>query len=606
MLLILRTSVSGQGLEPGSDPFGKPYRPTIGTLRPLVHPSVPQAPALELARGFYAGLHGNRVSRPFDVVDKSQLDDAEALAQAGSDIRDLRRYYYWASVGCHYLLRIEIIDWSMMDDVDSLVVPGSQTKRLVRHKVATANLSARLTDVSTSKILFYENFDLVAGTRDYDLFRELPDSARAMRRLYAICAQKGGDLLRDFLPAVAVVAAPHQLEKDKLHSFLVNDAPVTAYCRKGTEFKVFALYKTYQTDNQTFHHGEQVGRAVKSSVYTWKFPKYDVRSGRKEMAAALGRDATLVCGRGEFPLPAFLPSAGRTSLALSDFRNNCHASQRNLRILQDGCLEQLVARSQLMDAVDRDIYDVLVQEQNLQQAMRQDASQGGVRIGSELLVTATLEYLDKRVDLERSAQVAAQAKGNGAGKGSSTTKAGPARPAVSVPSKYRYTASATVQLQVTDVSTGEILLTKRYQVAGSADLPYSEANTFRRYQAEEASFRNMSQQLGYGIWQDIRALALPPLPLLDIAERDKKGMPSVLLVGGGTQAGLSAGNALDLVQLVTETVNGIPMTRDLVIGQLKLRDCHPATSLCTIKGTLSSEAAQALSAGKVYCRLKKD
>ncbi len=594
----------GQGLEPGSDPFGKPYRPTVGTLRPLIHPSVPEAPAQELARGFYAGIHADRVSRPFDVVDKSQIDAAEAIAEAGAEIRDLRRYYYWASVGCQYLLRVEVIGWTMLDDVDSLQVPGRPDKRLVRHKVATANMSARLTDVATSKILLYENFDLVAGTRDYDLFRELPDSARAMRRLYALCAQKGGDLFRHFLPAVGVVTAPHRLEKDKLLSFLVNDAPVTAYCRKGTGFQVFALYRTYQAGDQTYHHGEQVGRAEKASDYTWKFPKYDVTNGKKDLAAALDKGATLVCGPGDFPLPAFLPSDGRTSLALLDFRNNCHASDRNLRLLQDACLEQLVARSQLLDAVDRDIYDVLVQEQRLQQATRQDATRGGIRIGSELLVSATLESLDKRVDLERSTP-AAPPKTGGGEKGTNA-KAPPAKAAVSVPSKYRYTSAASVRMQVTDVSTGEILFSKSYQVTGTATLPYQGANTYLRYRTEESSFREMARRLGTALWQDIRTFALPPLPVLDILETDKSGAPSTLLVGGGTQAGLSAGNTLDLVRLVTETVNGVRMTRDQVIGELRIREGFPATSRCTVKGALPVDTGTALAAGQLYCRLKKD
>ena len=147
LLLLIPVSSFSQGLESGNDPMGKPHRPVTGLLAPLINPKVPQELGKKLTVSFQRGMGGSSVSTPYGLVNKSKVEKAASYAvQTGASKKELRKYYYWASVGCQTLFRAEINSWKLEDDLDSIYTTTRAVRkfdRIAKYKVGSVNMTVR-------------------------------------------------------------------------------------------------------------------------------------------------------------------------------------------------------------------------------------------------------------------------------------------------------------------------------------------------------------------------------------------------------------------------------------------------------------------------------
>lgn len=546
---------------------------------------------------------------PYGLIDKKKILEAEALASKGASRKELRRF--WQSIiGCQYLMRLDINDWKLTDATDTTYT-YSRDRRIphpVRYKVASTNLSVRLTDVATSKILYYNNFDLSVATKDLNVDRNLPDSVRAVTGIMKLAQQKATMMMPGILSGISLVTGIHEEQKDKALSVMVNDAPLTAYCNKGEEFKVYAIHQTFQVQDQVFPHVSLVGTVEKAPDYTYLFPKYDVNQGKKEILKAFQSGATLICVKTGFPIPPYLPSPLRSSLIIDRVKNSTFASDYLARILEAGCLEMIANEHLLIDVADRDIYDEIEAERSIQQKTKADATQGGIGIGGEYIVHIDLVKLDRQARVTYKSPKPEQKEG--AGKNDKKEEKPSSRIKITVsdqhkvPDKIHYSVEGTLDVNVVSVATGEVIHTNIYPVKGQAEINYADKSELTKLQAETKAFRNMAQSFTSWLWRDIKYLVTPRLQVLKIEEK-KKGNVESVLINGGYFSGFLPGNTLEIMEETIEEVDGKPLTREVVIGTLKIRDVLAATSVCTIKDGLSDRIEAAVNHPGIFVRLVK-
>ncbi|MFN0212675.1 MAG: hypothetical protein ACKVT2_00345 [Saprospiraceae bacterium] len=624
----------------GDDPLGRPYRPLIGVLKTDVAPGISAKVAEQISISFINGLKniGGAIP-PYEVVEKKQLSTAVSLLKSGRSATELSNTKFWDDmVGVQYLLRLDINSLEMGIDEDSIYDEKKKFLRVDKYRIASANLTARLVDVATSKVLMFNNFDASGTTRGFEEFKTQTDSARAIMQLNKQVRAYANGMIHNVVAGAATVTGIHKESKGKAEEIILNNAPIIVPNREDG-LEVFAVLKTYTSNGQVFRDVEKIGKINKGKNFQISLRNFQVQRGEKKIAEHFKAGTTLICSAGGFPIGPFAPSEARTSLALQEFKNNASAPAKAQRILQDILSENAASRPLLLDIVDREIYDLVQKERELQQQRRSDATQAGISIGStyflnidllEFKNTSSLQYktiVEEKPLAAKSAVAASQApasktdkaagnqgtkdnKSQGTNQKIQTNQSKPVAASVKptpteqlqkrVPEKYVARATAKINVSLVSVKTGEIAFANAYGLYGEGSIPYNK-DKYDRVRSEEMAFRNLASTVAGYVWGDIQKNLTPRFQVLTIMETGKNGAET-LLVSGGSRSGFSDNMKVELVEIVTEEVDGQKIDRDVVIGDLKITEVRPETSVCSVKNGGKEIQTKIDSNARLYCR----
>lgn len=637
---VLTSGLQAQFVQ-GDDPLGRPYHPMVGVLKHEAAPGVPTKVAELISIAYFTGLKNpGGVTPPYGIVNKDQLSDAVRRLKKGSSIEDLRKSRFWDDmVGVQYLLRLDVNSFEMNVEEDSVYDEKNKFIRVDRHSVASSNLTARLVDVATSKVLMFNNFDVNGSTKGYTEYKTQTDSARALIQLNKQVRGAANGMIHGTVAGAALLTSLHEEHKGKAEAVILNNAPITAPAREDG-LQVYAVLKTYQVGDQTFRDAEKVGQINKGKNYQVSLRNFDVRKGEKKIAEFFAAGIPLICTTGSFPIGPFRPSEARGSLTLQDFKNTGAAPDKVLRILQDVLSETAASRPLLLDIVDRDIYDLIQKERELQQKTLSDATEAGISVGSSFYLnidllgfkkTSVLVY--KSVTEEKPSVAATTAQpvqtqpANPANNTGSTatplktdkTRAGttvapapntttPAKsPKVekitrSFPDKYEARADVKLKVSLVSVKTGELTFANTYSLFGEGSIPYNKVKSDQK-RCEEMAFRNLASLVSARVWADVQKSITPRFHLLEILETTKNGAETVL-ISGGQRAGFSDDMLVEVVEVTQEDVDGVKMDRELVIAELKITTLRPETSVCKVKSGGKELPNKITDKSRVYCRIK--
>lgn len=648
--LLLLAFLNGQSLlaqyDQGEDPLGRPNLPVIGVLKAEVAPGIQPKVAEQISISFTNGLKNvGGAPPPFTVVNKDQLSRAVAMLQKGESASDLKKTSYWDDmVGAQYLLRLDINSFEMAIDPDSIFDEKRKFVRVDKYQIASANLSVRLVDVATSKVLIFNNFDVSGTTRGFEEFKTQTDSARALMQLNKSIRGVANGMFHSQVAGAAKITAIHKESKGKAEEVILNNVPVI-FPNREDGLNVYALLKTYTVEGQVFRDAELVGVVNKGKSYQAGTRNFDVRKGEKKIAEHFAAGTPLVCMPGAFPLGPFSVSESRTSLALQEFKNTGAAPGKVQRILQDVLSETAASRPLLLDIVDREIYDLVQKERELQQKTRSDATQAGISFGSNFFLNVELLTFNKRSALkyktiteekpiaakpaestpqpstasktDKTQQNAPNNKNTkvqdaGTGKADKATGAKtspnvtPVQPTQvekitkTVPDKFEARADAKLNVSLVSVKTGEVVFANSYSLLGEGSIPYNK-DKYDRVRSEEMAFRNLAASASGFVWGDIQKNLTPKFHLLTVLEPGKNGVETVL-VSGGQRSGFFDGMSVEVVELVQEDVDGQKFDRDVVIGELKITEVRPETSVCKVKNGGKELQAKLDGKARIYCR----
>lgn len=645
LFFLVSQNLSAQ-FDEGEDPLGRPYRPVIGVLQAEVAPGIHPKVAEQISIAFTNGLKNvGGTPPPYTVVNKDQLSKAVNMLQSGEPVSSLKKTSYWDDlVGAQYLLRLDINSFEMSLDLDSIYDEKKKLARVDKFQIASANLTVRLVDVATSKVLIFNNFDASGTTRDFEEYKTQTDSARALIQLNKAIRGTANGMFHAHVAGAAKITAIHKESKGKAEEVILNNAPIV-FPNREDGLNVYAVMKTYTVEGQVFRDAELVGVVNKGKNYQAALRNFDVRKGEKKIADHFAAGTPLICVPGGFPIGPFTISESRTSLALQEFKNTGSAPVKVQRILQDVLSETASSRPLFLDIVDREIYDLIQKERELQQKTRSDATQAGISIGSNFFLNIELLTFNKRSALKyktiteekpiaakpaaattqpttasktektqtpavnsknSKVQDAGTGKANKAAGASTTPTVAPVQPAQvekitkTVPDKFEARADAKLNVSLVSVKTGEVLFANAYSLLGEGSIPYNK-DKYDRFRSEDMAFRNLAAAASGFVWGDIQKSLTPKFHLLTMLETGKNGAETVL-VSGGQRSGFFDGMSVEVVEIVQEDVDGQKFDRDVVVGELKITEVRPETSVCKVKN--GGKELQAKLGGKtrIYCR----
>lgn len=618
------------------DMLGRPVMPVIGILNTDRAPEVPRNVAEQISLSFTNGLKNpGGAPSPFTVVDKKLLSIAVEQLRAGKSKEDMVGTNYWSEmVSAQYLLRLDINSFRLIPDLDS-VYSERKLERVDKFTMAQANLTVRLIDVATSKVLMLNNFDAGGTTRGFQEYKTQSDSARAVMRL--------NSQVRDYAKSMfyGLSAAPRikslvKESKEKAEEVALEKTPLN-YLPNETGFKVFAVHKTYEVEGQSIRDAELAGVINKGKGFQHAVQNFEVVKGEKRIAQLFKAGTPLVVVWNEFPLGPFTPSVSRAGITLQDFKNTAGVNSSISRVLQDYLSEMVSRRPMLLDVVDREVYRLIQLERELQSKTKSDATQAGVSVGSDYLLN--VELLDykkssnlvyktieeavatttKPVPANTSSQPASKpakipsegttkdskvnsATDPGKNKISTTAPAQTQTVRRKVPDKYVANNEVRLNVNLTSVKTGEVVFTNAYTYRAEAELAYNR-DKYDEIRCQSNAFSQLAGRVSSGIWADLQKALQSKIPLLDLLETGKNG-PEKILIGGGGRSGFTEGMRIEVVEVVEEMVEGQALNRDVVIGELTITEVRPETSVCKVK-TGEKELAEKWNAkGRVYGRRK--
>lgn len=619
------------------DILGRPVMPVIGILNTDRAPEVPRNVAEQISISFTNGLKNpGGAPAPFTIVNKKLLSIAVELLRDGKNKADLVGTNYWSEmVSAQYLLRLDINSFKLIPDLDSVYSAEKRLERVDKFTMARANLTVRLVDVATSKVLMLNNFDAGGTTRGFQEFKNQSDSARAVMQL--------NNKVRDYAKSMfySISAAPRikslvKESKDKAEEVALEKTPLN-YLPNETGFKVYAVYKTYEVEGQSIRDAELAGVINKGKGFQHALQNFEVLKGEKRIAQLFKAGTPLLVVWNEFPLGPFMPSVSRVGITLQDFKNTAGVNSSISRVLQDYLSEMVSRRPLLFDVVDREVYRLIQLERELQSETKSDATQAGISVGSDYLFNVELldyksssnlvyKTIEEAVTTNtkpgaantpsQPASKPAKIPSEGTTKDSKVNSAtdpgknkisttAPAQPQTvrrKVPDKYLANNEVRLNVSLTSVKTGEVVFTNAYTYRAEAELTYNR-DKYDEIRCQSNAFSQLAGRVSSGIWADLQKALNPEIRLLDLLETGKNG-PEKILIAGGIRSGFTEGMRVEVVEVVEEMVDGQALNRDVVIGELSIVDVRPETSVCKVKNGEKELAEKWNTKGRVYGRRK--
>ncbi|MBU6343642.1 MAG: hypothetical protein KGS48_19245, partial [Bacteroidetes bacterium] len=149
----------------GPDPLGRPYHPTVGILPAVATIPMPSDVLNYMGISFVNGMSLNALL-PFGAVNKAKFDSMSDILE-GLTQEEIKKYYYWESVGVEYLARLEVNQYAMLVDKDT-VWDNVVAKQFHMKDVYNgfAHVTVSIFDVSTSNLLFANSFSANGSSRN--------------------------------------------------------------------------------------------------------------------------------------------------------------------------------------------------------------------------------------------------------------------------------------------------------------------------------------------------------------------------------------------------------------------------------------------------------
>lgn len=624
----------------GLDPLGRPNYPTLGILPAIastdVDPDIVNKMGISYANGLKLNAH-----KPFGAVSKDKFDSVKDII-AGLSKDELRKYYYYESVGVEYLVRLDVNRFKMIIEMDTVRQkpqdPKSPIAKIGKTYHYFANLSAAIIDVSTTDLLLSHCFSIQSDSKNANPKPNQTDSLVALIRLYEQIKQMGSTY-NPLLAGVGMIDSILEVKKDKAKYVRSNPNKLMNMEEIGASFDVSVLGETYTVDGISYRHAETIGRLYKSNDYRYWEMNYEVSYGERDILEAFNAGKKLLCSSGTLPLSAKSPTSVIPAILIDTFQVKVKGFPELARMFQEATTDLLSRRSQMINVVNRSSFRDIEIERSIQSKTKSDATQAGITKGAEYLLTGEiLDYVFKQEPITKQEEIAppppaktqppaatatsakteTAAAGNRASGNATPAATKPADtkteskpPAVEKP-KFRLantivvgtkgTATAKVELRLVSVKTGEIIWSKVLGAAASKDYPIDKKVTDKLIQREEVNALLVSN-FAAGNVNAVFIGLMKPLPILKVLETDKKGIDRVL-VGGGAQAGINPYMSIDVIEETTEMVDNQPLKRETVVAELRLKECYSETAAWKVhKGGEALQARMAANA-KLYCKVK--
>ena len=248
-------------------------------------------------------------------------------------------------------------------------------------------------------------------------------------------------------------------------------------------------------------------------------------------------------------------------------------SEAQLSALKDGCIDALVDRPQLIDVVDRDIYDLIIKEQAIQQVTKSDATQGGIGVGGGHILTAEIVAYKNWFDTK-------------------------------ITDKNIYKSTIKLDINITSIETGEVIFSKIFEVGGSTEFMNAKPSENDKKVAQQKNFKQATSFLTKWVRLELFHVLTPPIYILEEMKSEKERTKTVM-ISAGSQAGLKSGHQIEVIETTTESIDGQALNREIIIAKLKVDNAHPITSVCSVKKG-EHELHAAITLGKsLHCRIIK-
>lgn len=561
------------------DPLGRRYAAVIGLLptssTPTVHPEIARLIGLT-----YENVVSGNANTPYGSVHKDKIGVAKDIAKYLSK-KDLRKYYFWESVGCEYLLQVDVSNQTMAVSYDSFRNERPREKKIYHF---AANATATVIDVATAKVVSLQNFTVQSNSR---LVAPAPsprtDSTQALLKLYEeVRKQVDSRTFRNLLCGVGTVEQTVEKKPGKADEVIVNANRVMAFSTYQSEFDVYAMREQFELRGQIFWHMERLGTVAKGRGYDYQRHNFEVQSGGKAIAEAHIARVPLICTPFQQlpPLSPLPPGGWRRSLAIDTFQSVTNVLEPyRLRMFQDALAEKLVQWPQLLDVVDRASYRLVEAERSMQSATKSDATQGSIDIGAEyLLAGEVVNYRETR---------------------SKHPYTGPLQRAYDETIR----ADAQINLRLVSVKTGEILWVEPFKVSAWRSFPFvgnGAMDEIRSMAMSKIVADTFAQLHGRAIFERLNGDA----PLLKILQTDGPEAKQVLL-GGGQWAGFRLSDQFEVVEESEELVDGQRLLRETVVATLLVTEVFPQTTACKVKKGQPELLAKFNAGANLRCRRQK-
>jgi hypothetical protein len=245
-------------------------------------------------------------------------------------------------------------------------------------------------------------------------------------------------------------------------------------------------------------------------------------------------------------------------------------SSSDAHVISDAVVNSFV-ETKRFNVVDRTKTNDLEKEKELQKT--EDFIDGdalvsqGKSIGAQYLVSGHISNVDKRSEWKT------KTKSDG-----------------STERYEAFSASISFSVKIISVESGEIMNSQNFQTgSGGGILSINPKNK------EDAFLRGVSS-LKYEIDTWIGVNFPLEIPLVEIVENDKKGLPLVILIAAGSDYGMVKGDKLKVMEVTEININGVVKTRKKEIGQLKITEvddgsfssCSVTSGATEIKSALDS------------------
>jgi hypothetical protein len=633
----------------GLDPIGRYYYPTVGVLPAISSTNVPEHIVRNISIAFANGLKLN-AHLPFGAVSKEKFDSVKDIV-SGLSKEELKQYYYFESIGVEYLMRLDVNRYKMVIEKDTFWAEANNPKSAITkinpvyHVFAT--LSATIIDVGTSNLVLAHSFNVKANTRvPNTATNNAPpapiDSTVALSKMYEQI-KNVGQTYSTTLSGVGSIDSLLQIKKDRAKEVRVNANKMMNFSPTGTTFNVYQLGEDFVVDGLHYQHAEEIGQLYKNGDYKYWEMNFEVTRGEREIFEAFNAGKKLVCAIGLLPLSTKSPGSNLPAIMVDTFQSKGKGAPDLVRMFQDRTVDVLSRRTQLFNLVNRNSFKDIEIERAIQSKTKSDATQAGITTGAEYLLTAEMlnyffgQELQTKTIEEPVPQTAAtttkpaavpakptvkpaestpnpdnkKGKTNGSTPAITTTptpaKTTPAAPKPAVKTKVvaagtKAYAIAKIEARMISVKTGEILWSKVLEASATTNFPPIIKGTDKNIQQEQVNVTLVDDFAR----DNVNALFLNlirPLPILKVLETSKKEI-DVVLVGGGTHAGLNSRMALEVIEASTEMVDNQALKRETVVAELRLDDLYPETASWKVRKGGEELKARMDANAKLYCRVR--
>jgi TolB-like protein len=128
--------------------------------------------------------------------------------------------------------------------------------------------------------------------------------------------------------------------------------------------------------------------------------------------------------------------------------------------------------------------------------------------------------------------------------------------------------------KVIDVATGQVINSENFK---------NQPGLLSLASNKEEAFNNALKSLGKSIDKWVSKNFPLIFDLVDVQTKDKKGNPSELLIGAGSDSGVSKGDKISIIEVSTVTVGGAAKTRNKEIGVAKISKIEDGSfSICVV------------------------